>query len=111
MIYVKRVIIFLILGALIVGVVGCGPGGIGGIFGGYSIRISSSIGGTVTAPGEGLFSYAKGTVVTLVAEPDRGYRFACWITNAGTIANVYAATTTITLNQNYWFVIANFESN
>jgi hypothetical protein len=111
MIYVKRVIIFLILGALIVGVVGCGPGGIGGIFGGYSIRISSTIGGTVTAPGEGLFSYAKGTVVTLVAEPDRGYRFACWTSNAGTIANVYAATTTITLNQNYWFVFANFEPN
>jgi hypothetical protein len=107
---VKRVIIFLILGALILGVVGCSPGG-GGIFGGYSVTISSTIGGKVTSPGEGLFHYARGTVVNLVAEPDRGYRFVGWFSNAGTIADVRAATTTITLNQNYWFVIANFERN
>jgi hypothetical protein len=107
---VKRVIIFLILGALIVGVVGCGPGGVGGIFGGYSITISSSIGGTVTNPGEGLFRYAKGTVVTLVATPDVGYHFVCWSSNAGTIANVYAATTTITVN-NYYFVTVLFKAN
>ena len=109
MIYVKRVIIFLLLGALIVGVVGCGPGG-SGIFGGYNINISSSIGGTVTTPGEGLFRYAKGTVVTLVAVPDRGYHFACWTSNANTIANPYAATTTITIN-NYYFVTAGFKEN
>jgi hypothetical protein len=110
MIYVKRVIIFLILGALIVGVVGCTPGGMGGVFGGYSISISSSIGGTVTTPGEGLFRYAKGTVVTLVAVPDVGYHFVCWTSNAGTIANIYAATTTITVN-NYYFVTASFHEN
>jgi hypothetical protein len=110
MIYVKRVIIFLILGALIVGVVGCTPAN---IFGTpmYTISISNNIGGKVTSPGEGLFRYAAGTVVNLVAEPDRGYRFVCWTSNAGTIANVSAATTTITLNQNYWFVIANFKPN
>jgi hypothetical protein len=110
MIYVKRVAIFLILGALIAGVAGCSPGGVGGIFGGYSISISSSIGGTVTTPGEGLFRYAQGTVVTLVAEPDRGYQFISWTTNAGTIADVYAATTTITIN-NYYFVTATFKAN
>jgi hypothetical protein len=110
MIYVKRVIIFLILGALIVGVVGCGGGGFGGIVGGYNINISSGIGGTVTTPGEGLFLYAKGTVVTLVATPNVGYHFVCWTSNAGTIANPYAATTTITVN-NYYFVIAMFHEN
>jgi hypothetical protein len=110
MIYVKRVSIFLIVGALIVGGVGCGGGGFGGIVGGYNINISSSIGGTVTTPGEGLFQYAKGTVVTLVAESDRGYHFVNWVTNAGTIANVYAATTTITIN-NYYFVTALFKAN
>jgi len=106
----KRVIIFLILGALIVGVVGCTPAN---IFGTpmYNISISSSIGGTVTTPGEGLFRYAAGTVVNLVAVPDRGYTFVSWTSNAGTIANVYAATTTITLNQNYYFVIASFHEN
>ena len=96
--------------ALVVGMTGCVTV-LPGFTPQYSVTISSTIGGKVTSPGEGPFSYAKGTVVTLVAEPDRGYRFACWITNAGTIANVYAASTTITLNQNYWFVIANFESN
>jgi hypothetical protein len=107
---VKRVIIiFLILGALIVGVVGCSPGG-GGIFGGYSITISSTAGGKVTSPGEGSFSYAGGTVVTLVATPDLGYHFVRWTGNAGTIADVYAATTTMAVN-NYYFVIAQFQPN
>jgi hypothetical protein len=106
----KRVIIFLILGALIVGVVGCGGGGFGGIVGGYNINISSSIGGTVTAPGEGLFRYAQGTVVTLEATADVGYHFVNWVTNANTIANPYAATTTITVN-NYYFVTALFKEN
>jgi hypothetical protein len=103
---VKRVIIFLLLGALIAGVAGCSPGG---IFGGYSITISSTIGGTVTDPGEGLFRYAKGTVVNLVAEPDRGYEFVGWTSNAGAIADIHDPTTTMTLNQNYCFVIANFD--
>jgi hypothetical protein len=110
MIYVKRVIVFLLLGALIVGVAGCSPGGVGGIFGGYSISISSTLGGKVTSPGQGLFTYPNGTVVTLVAEPDRGYRFVCWTTNAGTIADIYAATTTVTVN-NYYLVTALFEAN
>jgi hypothetical protein len=103
---VKRVIIFLLLGALIAGVAGCSPGG---IFGGYTITISSNIGGTVTSPGEGLFRYAKGTVVNLVAEPDRGYEFVGWSSNAGAIADIHDPTTTMTLNQNYCFVIANFD--
>lgn len=105
----KRVIIFLILGALIIGVAGCSPGG-GGIFGGYSIMISSTIGGKVTSPGEGSFSYAGGTVVTLVAEPNLGYHFVRWTSNAGTIANIYAATTTMAVD-NYYFVIAQFQQN
>ncbi len=106
----KRVIIFLLLGALIVGVVGCSPGGVGGIFGGYSISVSSTLGGTVTSPGVGVFSYPRGTVVNLVAEPDRGYHFSCWTTNAGTIGDVYAATTTVTVS-NYYFITAAFEQN
>jgi len=95
----KRVGIFLMIVALVVGMIGCGE---------YTITISSGTGGTVTDPGEGSFRYPAGTVVNLVAEPDRGYRFVCWATNAGTIADIYDATTTITLNRNYYFVIASF---
>jgi hypothetical protein len=109
MTYMKRVIMFLILGALIVGLVGCSPGG-SGVLGGYSISISSTIGGEVTSPGEGLFRYASGTVVTLVATPDLGYHFVSWTTNANTIADVHAATTTITV-YNYYFVTASFKEN
>jgi len=94
--------------ALVVGMVGCVPG-IPGFTVQYTIRISSTTGGTVTDPGEGLFRYAAGAVVNLVAEADRGYRFGCWTTNADIIADVYDATTTITLNKNYYFVIANFD--
>jgi hypothetical protein len=95
----KRVGIFLMIVVLVVGMTGCGE---------YTIAISSGTGGTVTDPGEGSFRYPPGTVVNLVAEPDRGYRFVCWSTNAGTIADIYDATTTVTLNRNYYFVIANF---
>jgi hypothetical protein len=105
--YVVRASIFLMIVALVVGIAGCAPG-VPGFTAQYNITISSTIGGTVTDPGEGLFSYDAGRVVNLVAEPDIGYRFAGWTTNADTIADVYDATTTITMNKNYCFVIANF---
>ncbi len=75
----------------------------------YSVRISSTIGGAVTDPGEGLFRYPVGTVVNLVAEPERGYRFVRWVSNSGSIADVNDPTTTITMTTNYCFVIANFD--
>jgi hypothetical protein len=47
-------------------------------------------------------------VVHLVAEAEEGYRFDEWTGNVGTIADVYAATTTITMNGDY-SITANFE--
>jgi len=105
---VKRVGVFLTIVALVVVMTGC-VDGLPGFTPQYSITISSTLGGTVTDPGEGFFRFARGTVVNLVAEPDRGYRFVSWFTNAGTIADVHAATTTITMNQNYCFIIATFD--
>jgi len=102
---VKRASIFLLIVALVVGMTGCEAG----FTAQYTIRIRSGTGGTVTTPGEGLFRYAAGTTVNLVAGPDRGYEFTGWVTNANTIADVYNATTTITLNQNYYFVTATFK--
>jgi hypothetical protein len=105
----RRVGIFLILGALILGLVGCSPGG-GGIFGGYSITVSSTVGGTVTDPGEGVFRYPRGSVVNLVAAPDVGCRFVSWISTANSVADVNDATTTITMDNNYCLITAKFET-
>ena len=104
----KRACIFLIIVALAVGMAGCQFGLQPGFTAQYTVRISRTIGGTVTTPGEGLFRYPAGTVVNLVAKADRGYEFGSWVSNADTIADVHSATTTITLNQNFYFVIASF---
>jgi uncharacterized protein YkwD len=67
----------------------------------YSLIISSTTGGSVTAPGEGTNTYAEGTVVSLVATPATGYQFDSWMGDVGTIANINAASTTITMNDSY----------
>jgi hypothetical protein len=67
----------------------------------YDLTTSSTTGGDVTTPGEGTYTYDEGTVVNLVATPDAGYRFDEWTGDVGTIADVNAATTTITMNGDY----------
>jgi hypothetical protein len=98
--YLAIVSIFLITLALIDWMAGC--------TGQYNIQISSTGGGSVTTPGEGLFSYAEGTVVDLVATPDSGYEFANWTGNVDTMADPYAAATTITMH-NHYSIIARFD--
>jgi hypothetical protein len=73
----------------------------------YDLTTSSTAGGSVTTPGEGVFTYDEGTVVDLIAEAEEGYRFVEWTGDIGTIADVYAATTTITMNGDY-SITANF---
>jgi hypothetical protein len=75
---------------------------------GYSLTISSTTGGNVTTPGEGTFIYDVDEVVNLVATPASGYQFDNWTGNVTAIANVNAASTTITMNGNYG-ITANFE--
>jgi alpha-tubulin suppressor-like RCC1 family protein len=69
----------------------------------FTLTIYSTAGGEVTEfePGVGTFTYDEGTLLNLVAPPEEGYRFVCWTGNVGTIADVYAAETTITMNDNY----------
>jgi branched-chain amino acid transport system substrate-binding protein len=74
----------------------------------YNLTISSTDGGSVTTPGEGTFAYDEGEVVNLVAVAEEGYHFDNWTGDVGTVANVYNATTTITMNGDYE-VTANFE--
>ena len=98
--YLVRVSIFVILLALTAGMVSCRSQ--------FSLSVASTDGGTVITPGEGLFSYDAGTVVDLVAVPAAGYRFANWAGSVDTIANVNAATTTVTMNSSY-HIIARFD--
>jgi hypothetical protein len=71
------------------------------------LMISSTRGGSVTTPHEGTHLYPLGTEVSLVAEPDEGGQFLRWTGDVDTIADVNAATTTITMDNSY-SIIANF---
>jgi hypothetical protein len=73
----------------------------------YDLTISGTEGGSVTASGGGPYTYDEGTVVDLVAQPDEGYQFVNWTDDVSTIADVSAASTTITMNGRY-SVTANF---
>jgi uncharacterized repeat protein (TIGR02543 family) len=73
----------------------------------YSLTISSTPGGNVTEPGVGTYVYGNNTVVNLVAVNYTGYQFVRWTGNVGTIGNVSAAETTITMNGPY-YITANF---
>jgi uncharacterized repeat protein (TIGR02543 family) len=73
----------------------------------YSLTISSTPGGNVTEPGVGTHVYSNSTVVNLMAVPDTGYQFVGWTGDVGTIGNVSAAETTITMNGSY-YITANF---
>ena len=74
----------------------------------YNLTISSTSGGSVTTPGEGVSTYDAGTVVDLVATADANYHFVNWTTaNMSEIANATAASTTVTVDENKT-VTANF---
>ena len=105
--YLAKFSIFLIIVALIAGMVGCnGPPE-------WNLKISSTDGGNVTAtvnevetiinPGEEktIFGIANSTAVNLLAEPEAGYRFVNWTGAVDTIANVDAAETTINMTSTY----------
>ncbi|MGB6873389.1 MAG: GLUG motif-containing protein [Dehalococcoidia bacterium] len=96
----KKLVVVVATVILVAGMVGCAPVQ-------YSLTVSSTEGGRVTGPGEGTFDYGEGEVVNLVAEAEEGYRFENWTGDVGTIDDVNAASTTITMNDNY-SIAANF---
>ncbi len=65
------------------------------------LTVSSTTGGAVAAPGEGVFSYPLGTEVSLVATPEEGYRFVGWSGEVDTVAGTSSASTTITMDSSY----------
>jgi outer membrane protein assembly factor BamB len=92
----KTITSLLITVALVAGMVGCVPGPVQ-----YDLTISSTEGGEITTPGDGTFPYDEGTTVPLVVFPHTGYRFVNWTGDVDTVADVNAASTTITVNDNY----------
>jgi len=73
----------------------------------YGLKISSTGGGSVTKPGEGVFPRNPGTVVHLLASPDAGHSFLYWSGDTDTIDDIYNPSTTITMN-NWYSITANF---
>jgi len=95
-----RLGVFLLAVAFIAAMAGCAAAQ-------NSLTISSTEGGDVIIPGEGTFAYDTGTAVDLVAVAEEGYYFVNWSGDVGTVASVFAASTTVTMDADY-SIIANF---
>jgi hypothetical protein len=79
-----------------------------------TISISSSSGGNVTTPGEGDFEYDDEEVVNIVATADTNYHFTEWTgtaVTAGKVADPNDPTTTVTVSEDGYTLIANFAIN
>lgn len=69
-----------------------------------TLTVSSSVGGSVTAPGEGVFSFGQGTVVPVAALADASWRFVQWTgsaVDAGKVADPASSTTSVTVDADY----------
>jgi len=74
----------------------------------HDLTISSTAGGNVTSPGEGLYTCHAGSVVDLACETEEDYRFVNWSGDVDTMADVNTAATNITMYGNYT-IMANFQ--
>ncbi len=75
-----------------------------------SLTISSTEGGQVGSPGEGVFHYVPGTTVDVVADPQNEYHFTHWsgsAVDANCVTDPNAASTTVLVDAHYTLV-ANF---
>jgi hypothetical protein len=73
-----------------------------------TLTISRKGGGSVITPGEGTFTYDSGTMVELIAMPNRFYSFDQWTGDVRNIADVNAPAINITMNSDY-SITANFK--
>jgi hypothetical protein len=76
----------------------------------YTLTVSNSSGGTVSAPGIGTFTYNCNQIVNIVAVPNPCYSFVNWSGNTTAIVNTSATSTTINMSDN-WSITANFVAN
>jgi uncharacterized repeat protein (TIGR02543 family) len=75
----------------------------------YELTISSTAGGSVTIPGEGVFPYYAGAQVHLLAEPEAGHQFIGWTAPAGTFSDETAEETNFTMPAEAVTITASFE--
>jgi hypothetical protein len=73
----------------------------------WRLTISSTEGGSVLIPGQGIFWFNDGQAVVLSARPAPGYRFISWTGRVDAINDVHKATTIIVMNLDYT-ISANF---
>jgi hypothetical protein len=74
-----------------------------------TLTVFSTLGGH-TEPNEGSHQYSQGTIVDINAIPNPNYHFVNWTGDTGTVGDVNASVTTITMNADY-AVQANFAVN
>ncbi len=67
----------------------------------YDLTISSTEGGTVNDPGEGVFGYDHGESVNIIATPNTGYHFVEWSGDTDAIDNTNDPSTTIDIFADY----------
>jgi uncharacterized repeat protein (TIGR02543 family) len=75
----------------------------------YNLTISSTAGGSVTIPGEGMFTYYAGAQIQLLAEPEAGYQFIGWTAPAGNFSDETAEETIFTMPAQAVTITASFE--
>ena len=102
--HATRITLLLIALALVSGIAACNGSGT------YRLSVSSTSGGSVTSPGEDVFTYDAGTVVELLATPDDGYEFQTWAGDTQDITDPNSASTNITINGVY-SITAEFEED
>jgi hypothetical protein len=73
----------------------------------YSLTVNAGTGGTITNPATSPSMHNYGEVVNLTADPNPNYHFVNWTGDVSSVANVNAASTTITIHEDYT-IMANF---
>lgn len=70
----------------------------------HTLTTSATLGGTVTLPGIGIYSYVHNTLTNIVAEANTNYIFTNWTgsaATAGKVNDVNIASTTVLMDANY----------
>ncbi len=101
--YVRNVLAFFLLSTFITLLTACEPAPDQ-----YNLTIASTEGGSVTAPGEGTFTFDADSEVDLIASPYEGYRFVSWTGDVHSIASIFSSETTVTIDS-HQSIIAEFE--